>query len=263
MQIREQELARARIQLDLEGRAEQKARTKELEAKLKTLINGVDDQLKEIVKGIADKKLAQKIARDSATTIARARREFSEQFNSTVVAHTSRADRADLAAQPALRQPARPIQPGDLVKLKSLGREARVERVLENNNDEVLAGTMKMRVAQSDIAEVMPVAAITPLQAARRRGGITIQTTSEGDSVPMEINVIGRTADEAHEQVSRYLDRAFMAGLPRIRIVHGTGMGVLRRTLREFLRNHPQVTAVTEPPHNQGGQGATEVELRQ
>jgi DNA mismatch repair protein MutS2 len=45
--------------------------------------------------------------------------------------------------------------------------------------------------------------------------------------------------------------------------VHGTGMGILRRTLREFLRNHPQVTAVTEPPHNQGGQGATEVELRQ
>jgi DNA mismatch repair protein MutS2 len=81
--------------------------------------------------------------------------------------------------------------------------------------------------------------------------------------IPMEINVIGRTADEAHDEVSRFLDRAFMAGLPKIRIVHGTGMGVLRRTLREFLKNHPQVTSVTEPPHNQGGQGATEVELRQ
>ena len=81
--------------------------------------------------------------------------------------------------------------------------------------------------------------------------------------VPMEINVIGRTADEAHDEVSRFLDRAFMADLPHIRIVHGTGMGVLRRTLREFLRNHPQVVNVTEPPHNQGGQGATEVELRQ
>jgi len=45
--------------------------------------------------------------------------------------------------------------------------------------------------------------------------------------------------------------------------VHGTGMGVLRRTLREYLRNHPHVVSVTEPPHNQGGQGATEVELRQ
>jgi DNA mismatch repair protein MutS2 len=122
---------------------------------------------------------------------------------------------------------------------------------------------MKMRVAAADIAEVTPVVAVTPLEAARRRGGVTIQTTSDADTLPSEINVIGRTADEAHDEVSRFLDRAFMAGLPRIRIVHGTGMGILRRTLREFLRGHPHVTTVTEPAHNQGGQGATEVELKQ
>ena len=61
----------------------------------------------------------------------------------------------------------------------------------------------------------------------------------------------------------REIDRAFLAGLPRIRIVHGTGMGVLRRTLREYLRSHPHVTTITEPPQNEGGQGATVVELRQ
>ncbi len=264
MQIREKELARARIALDLEGRAEQKARTRELEAKLNSLINDVEYQLKEIVKGIGDKTLAQKIQRDSATRIARARREFSEQFSSTVVAHTTGADKNDPAAQPHVPKG---IKVGDLVKLKSLGREARVTRVIDQKNYEVMAGTMKMRAALADIAEVTPVVALTPgesnLAAARRRGGITIQTTQDSDSVPMEINVIGRTADEAHDEVSRFLDRAFMAGLPRIRIVHGTGMGILRRTLREFLRNHPQVTSVTEPPHNQGGQGATEVELRQ
>jgi DNA mismatch repair protein MutS2 len=92
---------------------------------------------------------------------------------------------------------------------------------------------------------------------------VTIQTTNNPDLVPVEINVIGRTADEAHDEVSRFLDQAFMAGLPHVRIVHGTGMGVLRRTLREFLRGHPNVANVTEPPHNQGGQGATEVDLRQ
>jgi DNA mismatch repair protein MutS2 len=79
----------------------------------------------------------------------------------------------------------------------------------------------------------------------------------------MEINVIGRTADEAHDEVSRFIDQAFLAGLPHVRIVHGTGMGVLRRTLREFLRSHPNVANISEPPHNQGGQGATEVDLRQ
>ena len=75
--------------------------------------------------------------------------------------------------------------------------------------------------------------------------------------------MIGRTADEAEMEVQRFLDQAFLAGMPGIRIVHGTGMGVLRRTLREFLKKHPHVVSVTEPPHNEGGQGATLVELRQ
>ena len=260
LHLREKELSRERAKLEVEGRAEQKARTRELEVKLNSLIDDVEFQLREIVKAIDDKTVAQKIQRDSALRITRARREFSEQFNSTIVAHTTRADKNDPAAQPHLPKG---IKVGDRVKLKSLGREARVDRVIDGKNFEVSVGTMKMRVAQSDIAEVTPVVAVTPLEAARRRGGITIQTTTDSDYLPSEINVIGRTADEAHDEVSRFLDRAFMAGLPRIRIVHGTGMGVLRRTLREFLKNHPQVTSVTEPPHNQGGQGATEVELRQ
>jgi DNA mismatch repair protein MutS2 len=264
LRLREREIARERLRLETEGRAEQKARTKELEAKLNSLIGDFETRLREMVKAIDDKAVAKKIARDSSARIARLRREFSEQFNSTVVAHTTGADKNDPAAQAGGRGVAvRAVKIGDLVKLKSLGRQARVERVIDAKNFEVLVGTMKMRVAESDIAEVTPVAAVTPLEAARRRGGITVQTSTDSDSVPMEINVIGRTAEEAQDEVSRYLDRAFMAGLPHIRIVHGTGMGVLRRTLREFLKNHPQVTSVTEPPHDQGGQGATEVELRQ
>jgi DNA mismatch repair protein MutS2 len=264
MQIREGEIARERTRLETEGRAEQKARTRELEAKLNSLLEDFAYQLRETVKAIDDKTVAQKIARDSSARIARLRREFSEQFNSTVVAHTTGADKNDPDAQPHLTgRGIAGIKAGDLVKLKSLGRQARVERVIDGKNFEVTVGTMKMRVAQNDIAEVESVRVVTPLEAARRRGGITVQTTSDNDNVPLEINVIGRTAEEAHDEVSRYLDRAFFAGMPHIRIVHGTGMGILRRTLREFLRNHPQVISVSEPPYNQGGQGATEIELRQ
>jgi DNA mismatch repair protein MutS2 len=269
LRLREREIARERLRLETEGRAEQKARTKELEAKLNSLMADFEYQLRELVKAIDDKAVAKKIARDSASTLARVKREFAAQFNSTVVAHTTGADKDDAAAQAGGRgvaartAKAGDLKVGDKVKLKSLGREARVERVIDAKNFEVSVGTMKMRVAESDIAEVTPVAVVTPAEAARRRGGITVQMSTDSDSVPMEINVIGRTAEEAQDKVSRYLDRAFMAGLPHIRIVHGTGMGVLRRTLREFLKNHPQVTSVTEPPHDQGGQGATEVELRQ
>lgn len=257
---REREVAREKMRLDLEGRAEQKARTKELEAKLNALIDEVAAQLKETAKGIGDKALAKKLTRDSELTIARARREFAEQFKSTVVAHNTGADKTD---QTAKRVVIKDIQPGDIVKLKSLGRQAKVERVIDARNFEVSVGPMKMRAALDDIAEVEHAKADTPLEAVRRRGGITVATAVEPDYVPSEINVIGRTADEAHDEVERFLDRAFLAGLPRVRIVHGTGMGILRRTLRDYLRNHPHVTAVTEPPHNQGGQGATEVELRQ
>jgi DNA mismatch repair protein MutS2 len=261
MQIREGEIAKERLRLETEGRAEQKARTKELEAKLGLLLDDFAWQLQEAVKAIDDKTVAKKLARDAGTTIARAKREFTAQFTQTVLAHTTGADKGDAAAGRATAVKA--VKVGDLVKVKSLGREGRVERVIDAKSFEVSVGTMKMRVALSDVAEVTPMVAVTPLEAARRRGGVTVQMASDSDSVPMEINVIGRTAEEAHDEVARYLDRAFLAGLPHVRIVHGTGMGVLRRTLREYLKGHPNVANVTEPEHNQGGQGATEVELRQ
>ena len=279
LRAREEELRKEKIKLDIEGRAEQKARIRELESKLESLMQDFATQIKDTVKAIDDKALAQKISRDADLRLARAKREFSEQFKSTVVAHNTGADkypdRASNAKSPLQQQP-RAIKPGDIVTLKSLGRQARVDRIIDAKNYEVSIGPMKMRATYDDITEVVSVQAVTPLQAARKRGGITVSTASRSsengqrrtdnelaDYTPSEINVIGRTADEAETEVERFLDRAFLAGLPRIRIVHGTGMGILRRTLREYLRSHPHVTTVTEPPQNEGGQGATVVELRQ
>ena len=259
---REHELRIERERLDREGRLEQKQRTRELEQKLEALLNDFDAQLKDTVKAIDDKTVAQRIARDSALRTARLRREFSEQFKGTILAHTNRADQ-DAKAGPHRKPTPRPTQPGDLVRLRSLGREARVARVLDPRTLEVEIGAMKMRVPLTDVAETTPVAVVTPAEAARRRGNITVQTTQTSDYIPMELNVIGRRAEDAEDEVARYIDQAFLAGLPRVRIVHGTGMGVLRRTLRDFLRKHPHVTGVTEPPHNEGGQGATVVDLRQ
>jgi DNA mismatch repair protein MutS2 len=63
--------------------------------------------------------------------------------------------------------------------------------------------------------------------------------------------------------VEQFLDQACLEGLPRVRIVHGVGMGILRKALRAYLKQHPQVTRVSEPPQHEGGAGATIVELRQ
>lgn len=259
---REQELARATMHLELEGRAEQRARTRELEAKLSALLDNFSVQLRESVKTIGDKAAAKRIQRDSALALARARREFSAEFQSTIASHTTR-NTGGVSSATVVPITAKPPEAGDIVKLKSLGREARIERVIDPKTFEVSVGFMKMRVSLDDIGEIEKGRTITPLEAARRRGGVTISTVEDQDYISSEINVIGRTADEAQDEVARFVDRAFLAGLPRIRIVHGTGMGILRRTLREYLRSHPHVADITEPPQNQGGQGATEVELRQ
>lgn len=256
----ERKLNNERQRLQQEGRAEQQARTRELERKLEALIRDFESQLRDTVKEIDDKKIAQKIARDSALRIARLRREFSEQFQTTVAEHNA----SDAGSQHAAK-PARANEPrvGDLVRLKSLNREGRVVRVIDANSLEVSFGAMKTRVPRNDIAEITPVHE-PPVETIRRRGGgITVSTSADDDTLSSEINVIGRTADEAEAEVERFVERAFLAGLPRIRVVHGVGMGVLRRTLRDLLRKHPHVISVTEPPYNEGGQGATIVELRQ
>jgi DNA mismatch repair protein MutS2 len=120
---------------------------------------------------------------------------------------------------------------------------------------------MKMKIARDDIAEVLARASDSPVKAARAHG-VSISLEREDANVPSEINVIGRNVDEATAEVEKFLDRAFLAGLPRIRVVHGSGMGILRKALRQFLQKHPHVVSVAEPPQNEGGGGATVVELR-
>ena len=259
LKLREADLLKERQKLESEGKQEQRNRARELEVKLASLMKEFEYQMRETVKSIEDKSAKTKAQIEADRRIARLKREFQESFNSVVVAHVSGADRKDPAAQPHV---VREVSAGDTVKLKSLGREARVERMLDAKHYEVSIGGMKMRIAKDDIAGVTPRPQETPLQAVKRKGGINV-VAREADSTPFEINVIGCTSDEAQDEVERFLDQAFLAGRPSVRIVHGTGMGILRRTLRDYLRKHPHVINVTEPPYNEGGQGATLVELKQ
>ena len=80
--------------------------------------------------------------------------------------------------------------------------------------------------------------------------------------VHQEINVIGQRAEEARDAVDEFLDRAVMATASRVRIVHGYGMGVLRKVIQELLGRHPHVARFYPAPQQEGGAGATIVELK-
>ena len=255
---KEAELDRERLRLASEGKREQQEKTRELEKKLETLFRDFEYHAREAVNAVQDRAAAQKVSKDAERRIAKLRRDFREHFDSTVVAHISGADRGDPNAQP---QAVRHVSEGDLVKLKSVGRNGRVTRMFDEDHFEVEVGAMKMRIAREDIAEVVSRASDTPVQAARARG-VSVVLERENENVPSEINVIGHNVDDATREVEKFVDRAFLAGLPRVRIVHGSGMGILRKALRQFLQQHPHVESVAEPPQNEGGGGATVAELK-
>jgi len=261
LKTREQELEREKAHLAAEGRKEQQAKVREMEKKLESLLRDFEYHAREAVNEIQDRAAAQKLSKEAERRIAKLRREFSEQFDSTLVAHSTGADNNDPNAQP---QVVKHAAPGDTVKLKSTGRPAKVVRKIDDNNFEVQMGAMKMKIARDDIAEVLSSFQPTgdsPVKAARARG-ISVSLQNEGQIAPSEINVIGYTVDDATRAVEKFVDHAFLAGLPRVRVVHGSGMGILRKALRQALQQHPHVESVAEPPQNEGGGGATVVELR-
>jgi DNA mismatch repair protein MutS2 len=91
---------------------------------------------------------------------------------------------------------------------------------------------------------------------------VSVRLENDDLNAPTEVNVIGQNVDDATRVVEKFVDRAFLAGLPRVRIVHGSGMGILRKALRAYLQSHPHVATVSEPSQNEGGAGATVVDLR-
>jgi DNA mismatch repair protein MutS2 len=250
---------RERKRLDAEGMKEQRAKIREMEQKIEGLMRDFEYRVREAINAVQDRSAATKLSKESERQIAKLRREFREQFDSTVVAHMTGADKGDPNARPELVQQ---VAEGDTVKLRSLGRNAVVRRALDGDMFEVEAGIMKMKVPRADIAAVVVSAANSPVQAARAKG-ISVKLGSDDISAPSEINVIGQNVDDATREVEKFVDRAFLAGLPRVRIVHGSGMGILRKALRQYLQKHPHVAVVSEPPQQEGGGGATVVELRQ
>jgi DNA mismatch repair protein MutS2 len=266
---REQQYAlnQERKKLEREGDVEVRNRVRELETKLASLMKEFEFQMRENVRVVEDRVAQQKLTKEAERRIQRLRREFQESFNQTVVAHRTGADQQDPNAQPYLL---RHIAPGDQVRIKSMNKIAVVQREIEKDLFEVALGPIKMRVKRDELSEPSGFGGergqgkAEPLAAARRQKGVHVSVTSANtDQLRMEINLIGRTVDEATDELEKYLDRAFLAGLERVRVIHGHGAGILRRGVREFLKNHPHVAGIEEAPQNEGGQGATLVELRQ
>jgi DNA mismatch repair protein MutS2 len=188
---------------------------------------------------------------DARRRVAKTKRELREDFNTTVLAPENEPRRSEILPLK--------IEEGVRVRLRDIREPARVRRKLANDRLEVEAGFLKMQVSIDDVVEVLPAAPGT----AKLPKNVSFKPAPELAPVHQEINVIGQRAEEARDAVDEFLDRAVMATASRVRVVHGHGMGVLKKTIAELLSRHPHVARFYPAPQHEGGAGATIVELRE
>jgi len=148
-----------------------------------------------------------------------------------------------------------PLQPGDKVWVPSL--QASGEVVAAGPQDvEVKIGGFRMKLSQSRV-ELQQRGEQLAVQI--RPGGKTPRPPSPG----MELDLRGMTVDDMLIELDHYLDQAYLAGLPFVRIIHGKGTGALRQAVREELRGHPLVGEFRAGENNEGGEGVTVAKLVQ
>ncbi len=188
------------------------------------------------------------LSQKARVKIAKTRREFQEAVESAA---------AEMSPKPttAARQPK--LEEGVRVRLKNIRQPATVRRVHANGMLEVEAGFLKMQVPAADVEEVLP-----PADGSTRPAGVSYRQGPAFTVSIREINLIGQRAEEAREQADKFLDSAALAQVERIRIVHGHGMGILKKTVAELLTHHPHVEKFYAAGPEEGGTGATIVELK-
>ena len=157
-------------------------------------------------------------------------------------------------------QSAPPLAPGDTVRIKGLTAVGRIEAI-DGKTATVIFGGMrtKMRAGRLERADAPKSEEPKPYAAVSRQTREAID--SRKLAFKQDIDVRGMRGDEALTAVTYFIDDALLVGMPRVRILHGTGSGILRQLIRQYLATVPAVASFRDEHVQFGGAGITVVEL--
>lgn len=218
-------------------------------------IDRVIDELKEKSEALVERAATRAVVPGVSTGDAGAARGEARAAIERIVEHLRQG--APGGADPA--RPALPLVVGARVAVGGLGLEGTLV-ALQGSQAEVDVRGKRLRAKLKDLR----VIGGPPSSDAAAPGKIRVRldvTPREGSS--SELKLIGCTVDEAVERLSRFLDDTLLTDVREIRIVHGHGTGQLRKGLHAYLKAHPLVQKFYPAPENQGGGGATMVELKE
>jgi len=167
------------------------------------------------------------------------------------------------AAAPAHGDRPRALEPGQTVAAEHLGIRGKL-LTISGSTATVRSGSLTIRVPLQALrpvggdGESEPGAGVPSV----RVGSRAKEPAPPPREIAPELLLLGRTTDEARDIVEKYLDDAFLAGLPSVRLIHGKGSGALRKAVRDLLTAHPLVDSFRDGEPAEGGPGATVAALR-
>jgi DNA mismatch repair protein MutS2 len=242
------EMKRRQADLEQDALRRERERQREWTQLSEKLVANFEDRARDTIDRLSETVGQRKAAEQAQRLIAKTRREFQQEAASVTVPPAAVAQ-----AVPRLV-----VEEGAKVKLKDVRGVATVRRILKNGLIEVEAGFLKMQIPREDIVEVVATGSEPRLPK-----NVRLDAGPNWDVSYRELNIIGQRAEEAIEQLDKFLDSATLASVDRVRIVHGHGMGILKRAVSEFLAGNPHVARFYPASPSEGGTGATVVELRE
>lgn len=255
----------AKLELDFIKR--EREREKEFRAELQKIVNEFVSKAEKFAATIEDAATARKVRKEIEKRSVELRAAASAESRkmhqrSASISGAGSASAEDAAPEIAGAIEAVDFQVGDRVRVLSLNQEGVIESVGE---EEIVVriGALRFREQWENLRLVERKA--EPKKKAQAALGLpkgVSVTLQEQPAISSELNVIGQTVNEATEAADKFLDAAYLDNHDRIRIVHGIGMGALKRAIADLLSGHPHVAKFYPAPPNEGGAGATVVELK-
>ena len=250
--------------LEVEAVKKEKARQKEFENRLAQTIDDFDRQSKAFLQTLEDKALKNRLEKERQSRKAELNRAVLKKVST---AETQRRGGLETGDSPPYEGGVAAASADGVVLsvgskvITSFGKIGTVEK-LDKDTAEVLVGNIRLREKLSDL---QPAASESKVQSPKPKASksqTTLDLGRETLDLSAELNLIGRTTAEAEHELDRFLDEAYMASLPRVRIIHGFGTGALKNYVHHFLKNNDLVEKFEFAPDNQGGNGATIAQLK-
>lgn len=241
-----------------------KARAQERQAKL-------DEQRDRIIREANEK--ANAILREAKEVADETIRNFHKFGKENISAAEMEKERArlrqkinDTATSLPVRKTGKSHRPdefklGETVRVLSMNLTGTIQSLPDSRgNVTVQMGILRSQVNISDLEIIEEPSAYSPKKLVRTsKGRIGM---SKSMSVSPEINLLGKTVDEAVAELDKYLDDALLSHLNTVRVVHGKGTGALRKGIHEYLRRQKHVKSYRLAEFGEGDAGVTIVELK-